>query len=711
MIDKPKKIELRPYQLEAIDSVRKALSDGKKRILVSLPTGAGKSIVAAYIAKDLSAGGNVLIVTHSKELVEQNAKAMSQLTSRECGVFCSGLNSKTIKEITFASIQTLAGKKNLVHAKAFDYLIVDEAHRINLSLKNSLYSRLFKVSFKGVVGLTATPYRKVLNCTLVGKNGTFEEIVYDVDIETLTREGYLSPLVWEYPYKIDTDRIKVLKGEFDQKALEKEVVTEDVANLHSKLLKEYLEGYRRIIIFCINIEHGELMRKALLNEGWGDCDCVSSLDPDNVRDSKIDDFKNGNKRAIINIGILTTGFDCPEVDCIVLLRPTASKVLFTQMIGRGTRQAENKKGCLILDFGGNVTRFGKNPSRTSKPCDLVKCANHMSGCEGWLEKPEGWEDKQQFNDRHFYNMDIQCPYEVLGVEFNDSFETIKKSYLNLLKKYHPDLKSASDLDNRKTQVERHKYSIDSNDLNFLTARLNIAWKVLKDPVLRRQYNDRTGFDSNSKLCSFLCNHCKSAFLKRNVTGSEADEEERSDNFLKKLMSLKLEWEEEKARKEKLEEEEKKAKEADIPPEGCLFVDRVKLFKHISTANNACIGIDYFYKKKQVFREYLVLLMYSLDSIEKKICLLLRVAALSFSTKRYLSEIQKNSRLNDDIDPKGWEAYEKINFDCENELSEYDESRMPIRLFVIKHNRNNFGHLIFLRDVIPPIIAQDSGHAA
>lgn len=357
------------FQKEAILSILHYFKSGKgKNPLVVAPTGSGKSvIISCFIefVKKKWPEQNILIISHVKEILEQNIKAIRrQIPDGDIGLFSAGLKSRDIKSITIAGIQSIYNKSE--QFQEFNIIIVDECHTIP-TRNDGMYRLFLKKMKKPIIGFTATPFRLGHGYLHLGDGKLFDDIVYNIPIKKLQREGYLCKLVTRgSKEKMDTQSIRKQAGDFIIKDLALAFNREEITKRITTNLLDYKKTRSKWLIFAINIEHCEQITKQLNILGVK-ASFVHSRMKEN-REDVINDFKEGKYQALVSVAVLTTGFDVPDVDLIALMRPTASPVLHIQIIGRGLRIAEGKKDCLILDFAGNLLRNGPidNPIVRSK---------------------------------------------------------------------------------------------------------------------------------------------------------------------------------------------------------------------------------------------------------------------------------------------------------------------------------------------------------
>lgn len=351
-------ITLRNYQQEVVYAILNFFQKGGKgNPLVQAPTGAGKSIIISGFCKQVIEkwpDQKILIVSHIKEILEQNYNILKKHLQIDIGLYSAGLNSKTLSNITVAGIQSIYNKPELFDQ--FNIIICDECHLIPHK-KNGIYHKFFNQVRKRVIGFTATPFRLGSGYLHKGEGSFFSKIIYDIPIKKLQDEGFLCKLTAKGTKKrLDPEGIKKQAGDYILKelslAFDREAITADII---SELLI-YKQLRKKWLLFAIDIEHSENITKELNDAGVKTACVHSKMNSD--RDKIINEFKDGTYQALVSVAVLTTGFDCPSVDLIALLRPTSSPVLHVQIIGRGLRVAEGKNDCLILDFAGNLRRLG-----------------------------------------------------------------------------------------------------------------------------------------------------------------------------------------------------------------------------------------------------------------------------------------------------------------------------------------------------------------
>ena len=355
-------LSLREYQRTAIQSVFDYLSEnpGKNPCLV-LPTGSGKSVcLAAFIEAALTwwPDSKILVLTHQKELIEQDAKALHRLVPDiSIGLYAASLGCRDLAQpVTFASIQSIY-KASI---PAFRFVLIDEAHLINVDDKGMYRTFLRKARGARIVGLTATPYR-LGQGFLTDGDGIFDDLIDSVSILELQGLGYLAKLRNKGTFtKLDVSEVRLRAGEFAESDLQQHVDTfktnEAVADEIVKSASYY--GRKHILVFCSGISHAEHIA-IMLSERGLKAAYINGMMKTEDREEILYGFTHGHTTALCNANLLTTGFDYPDIDMICMLRPTMSPGLYLQMAGRGLRlKSGENKDCLVLDFAGNVTRHG-----------------------------------------------------------------------------------------------------------------------------------------------------------------------------------------------------------------------------------------------------------------------------------------------------------------------------------------------------------------
>jgi DNA repair protein RadD len=353
--------ELRYYQAEAVKAVHDYLSTQGGNPCVVLPTGAGKTVVIAQLCHDVVRwGGRVCVMAHVKELLEQSEKTLrAMLPGDDVGVYSAGLNSRdTDHKIICAGIQSVAERAG--ELGRFNLIIIDEAHLIspNEGTRYQTFLRLAKMVNPKVriLGLTATPYR--LDAGMVcAPDHILNDICYEVGVRELIAAGYLAPIRTKCGREVaDLNGVHRRGGEFieSEMAAAMDAITEAACVEFIRLT----EDRSSVLVFSSSLDHAGHIVELLKSSTAHRVELITGNTPSDERAAYIADFKAKKIKYLVNVNVLTTGFDAPNVDAVVLLRATLSPGLYCQMVGRGLRKAEGKADCIVLDYGNNIIRHG-----------------------------------------------------------------------------------------------------------------------------------------------------------------------------------------------------------------------------------------------------------------------------------------------------------------------------------------------------------------
>lgn len=359
-------MRLRPYQRQAIDDLYAWLEKNDGHPCLVLPTGSGKSVIIAELCREAVQtwpGTRLLMMTHVKELIEQNAdKLLRVWPNAPLGVYSASIGRRELSEpITFAGVQSIRG--HVAELGRVDLCIVDEAHLISHK-DEGVYRQIAKELEElnpavRVIGLTATPYRLGHGLITEG-SALFNDLIEPVKIRELIESGYLCKLRSKATAeKLTVEGVHKRGGEYIEAELQAAV---DKAETNKSIASEIVtraknEARRRWLVFCAGVKHAEHMRDELRSLGVV-AEMVTGATPKKEREALIKDFREGRITALTNAMVLTTGFDAPETDLVVLLRPTMSPGLYMQMVGRGLRLKKDTDYCLVLDFAGVIAQHG-----------------------------------------------------------------------------------------------------------------------------------------------------------------------------------------------------------------------------------------------------------------------------------------------------------------------------------------------------------------
>ena len=348
-------VQLRPYQQEALDAITTFYDNGVSRQLVVLPTGAGKTVIFTHLPEHKQDSLPMLILAHREELLVQ-AKEKLEWSNPDLTVEIEQAeNYASHSDVVIASVPTL-GRDGSDRISRFprDYfrtIVIDEAHHAAAPTYRRILD-YFENSF--TLGVTATPQRSD-NTRLTD---VFDEIVYYKTIVDLIQEGWLARIVG-YRIQTDTDISEVQSREGDYVASQLQD-TINTPERNATIVASYMEicGTSKAIAFCAGVEHANDLaisfRQASIN-----AEVIVGTTPSEQRQEILARFRSGETRILVNVGVLTEGFDEPSVEAIILARPTRSTLLYTQIVGRGTRLFEGKEHCKVLDFAD--TTKGKKP--------------------------------------------------------------------------------------------------------------------------------------------------------------------------------------------------------------------------------------------------------------------------------------------------------------------------------------------------------------
>lgn len=357
--------QLRPYQKDAVKSVIQHFRKTDDPALIVLPTGAGKSLVISELGR--IARGRVLVLAHVKELVEQN-HAKYQSYDLKASIFSAGLGRKEASEqVVFGSVQSVVRNLDQFDDENFTLLVIDECHRVSLE-SNSSYHKVIdhlKTLNPGlkILGLTATPYRLGMGwlynhhyrkAIRTEDKRFFKDCIFELPLSYMVKNKFLTPAmmidapVVFYDFsQLNTDSF----GRYAEKDLNSLLQNETRATrqIIAQVIRE-AENRKGVMIFASTVDHAKEIMGYLPEE---ESALVIGDTPGKERDQLIQSFKQQKIKYLVNVSVLTTGFDAPHVDLIAILRPTESVSLYQQIVGRGLRLAPDKNECLVIDFAGN----------------------------------------------------------------------------------------------------------------------------------------------------------------------------------------------------------------------------------------------------------------------------------------------------------------------------------------------------------------------
>lgn len=394
---------LRPYQQEAVASTLRHFRKSRNPALIVLPTGAGKSLVIAELAR--IAKGRVLVLAHVKELVEQNHQKYTSY-DLSAGIYSAGLQRKDSSEkVIFGSIQSVARAEDDFFAD-FSLLVIDECHRVSMEGETQYGQVIEKLRLGNrnicILGLTATPYRLdtgwIYQYNHQGflrssEPRVFQKCLFDLTLTQMIDAGYLTPPVQiDAPVaSYDFSSLKLPPGSQSFRVADIEALLKDQKRVTPIIIQNIIElGKDRsgVIIFTSSIRHAREILTLLPPQKSA---MVLGDTPGEERDRVIERFKKRELKFLVNVSVLTTGFDAPHTDLIAILRPTESVGLYQQIVGRGLRLSKGKVDCLILDYTGvphdifSPQIDDRKPTEDSVPvkigCPLCDHTNDFWGIE------------------------------------------------------------------------------------------------------------------------------------------------------------------------------------------------------------------------------------------------------------------------------------------------------------------------------------------
>ncbi len=408
-------MQLRPYQIEAVEAVYNHLRTRDDNPCIVIPTAGGKTPIAATICKDAVTlwNGRVLILAHVKELLQQAFDKLNAIAPElMVGIYSAGLKSRdTLAPVIIAGIQSVYKKAD--ELGAFQIILVDECHLIppdGEGMYQSFLADMKKINPNvRLIGLTATPYR-MKSGTICSPENLLNHVCYETGVKELINQGYICPLISKAGRReVDTSKLHIRGGEFIAAETE-ELMDEDSLVLSAcNEIASYTKDRKSCLIFASGIKHAEHIAATLRKEHNAEVECIFGETSSLFREQYIESFKSGKIKYLVNVGVLTTGFDAPNIDCVALLRPTMSAGLYYQMVGRGFRLYPGKENCLVLDFGGNIMRHGpvdsikiKEPGKGNGEAPAKKCPECCSVIHAAYQKcPDcGYEFPPQETEKH-----------------------------------------------------------------------------------------------------------------------------------------------------------------------------------------------------------------------------------------------------------------------------------------------------------------------
>lgn len=351
----PKEILLREYQHRAVEAVRNEILKGNRRIVLVMPTGAGKSYTFAdIINRAVTKSNKVLWLVHRRNLVTQMQQTLWDY-GVNCGQIMSGIESNVYEPVQIGTVQTYNRRLQLEDLEVNKFfinanvLMIDEGHRA----MSRTYQQIMELYPEAVIiACTATPERADGR----GLGEAFDSLVDVVSTQELTDLGYLTPVRYFVPETVDTEGIRVVRGDFDNKQLAERC---DKSKIVGGVVENWLriaEG-RKTLVYAVNVRHSLHLRDAFLRAGIT-AEHLDARSTDEERDAVFNRMERGQTTVITNVALYQEGLDVPGISCVQMARPTKSFGLYRQCGGRGLRPLEGKDDCMFIDHGGNVERLG-----------------------------------------------------------------------------------------------------------------------------------------------------------------------------------------------------------------------------------------------------------------------------------------------------------------------------------------------------------------
>ena len=341
-------MDLRPYQVRAVDAVRRCIKDGSRAPLLVAPTGAGKTVIMAHVvASAVAKGRRVCVVAHRAELIRQIQTAMEQV-SIQPGIIAPWAPSNPFPPVQVASVQTLVRRK---HLPPCDLLIIDEAH--HTTPDNQWGQVVDRLQPRHLLGLTATPLRTDGR----GLGDVYDSMEVVTTTAELVEQGYLArPAVYAPAYMPDLSSVKMVGGDYSQAGAAKAMGTAKVVGDAVAHYQKLCPG-ARAVAFGVSIEHCHTIAERFLEAGI-ETEVIDGSLSDSCRQQMLQRLSSGETKVLVSCNLIGEGFDLPAIEAAILLRPTISTALYLQQVGRALRPAPGKERAIILDHAGNTYRHG-----------------------------------------------------------------------------------------------------------------------------------------------------------------------------------------------------------------------------------------------------------------------------------------------------------------------------------------------------------------
>lgn len=386
-------IELRDYQQEAIDNLKKMREDGKTIALLYHATGVGKTITAATDAK--AVGGRTLFLVNALKLASQAKETFAKVWPEATLGEYTGSQKDMTQTVIFATVQSISKDLEKFSPTDFDYLIVDECHHAAANTYQKIFTYFHP---KFILGLTATPERSDGEDMLE----LFQNVAHKMDLKTAVERGVLVPIrCIRVKTNIDLTDVRINGIKYNSQDLESKLFIPERNQLIVDTYLKYVNG-KKTVIFCASVDHAAEIAKLLRDNGVK-AEAVSGRDCVEVREKILKDYETGSTNVLCACDLLNEGWDSPHTTVLFMARPTMSKTIYLQQLGRGTRRCPGKEDLLVIDFVDNANMFNM-PYSLHRVLDIAKYQpmayvlapeNKRKLDQDMLfqgEKPEAWLD-------------------------------------------------------------------------------------------------------------------------------------------------------------------------------------------------------------------------------------------------------------------------------------------------------------------------------
>lgn len=342
-----KAFELREYQQEAIDNLRQMRENGETIALLYHATGVGKTVTAATDAK--AVGGRTLFLVNALKLADQAEQTFAKLWPEATRGKYTGSSKDMQAQVIFATVQSISKSLIEFSPEAFDYIIVDECHHAAAKTYSQIFS-YFKPKF--ILGLSATPERSDGEDMLE----LFQNVAHKMDLKTAVEKGILAPVrCIRIKTDIDLTDVRINGIKYNSQDLESKLFIPERNQLLADTYVNYVNG-KKTVIFCASVNHAAEVAKLLRAQGVI-AESISGHDKVDTRNKILNDYENGSINVLCACDLLNEGWDSPHTEVLFMARPTMSKTIYMQQLGRGTRKCEGKEDLLVFDFVDNANMF------------------------------------------------------------------------------------------------------------------------------------------------------------------------------------------------------------------------------------------------------------------------------------------------------------------------------------------------------------------